>query len=143
MTPTITVLEAHRQIEDHSKNADHATRVVNSIAIGEHVRQGDCYLIRIDQPSADWRPTTNLQLAPGVSNGSRHVAEGDVQILTSPESNPVARMPDGRSRLLGPQIVARDRFTVTHPEHAHVSLPAGTYQTTYQLDYDRQQAVRD
>lgn len=139
----LTVTQAHEAITESAKTADHNMRHVESIAVGEFARQGDCYLLRLDKPITGWRPTDERQLAPGVSNGSRHVAEGAVEIFTSPESNPVERLRDGRSRLLGPQIVAKERFTVTHPEHAHVSLPAGTYQTSYQLDYVRQQAVRD
>lgn len=143
-TATITVTEAHQRIADHAAQADHHIRHVESIAVGEFARQGDLYLCRIDSAGKDWRPTDNRQLAPGVSNGSRHVVDGDADILTSPEANPVERLPNlNRVRLLGPQIMAKERITITHPEHAHISLPPGVYQTTYQLDFDRQQAVRD
>lgn len=140
--PQLTVTEAHEAISQAAQSADPNLRHVEAIAVGEFARQGDLYLTRIDKPSAGWRPTDDRQLAPGVSNGSRHVAEGAVSVSTSPESNPVARQ-GSVPRLLGPQIVAKERFTITHPEHAHVSLPAGTYQCSYQLDYARQQAVRD
>ncbi len=142
MSKAITVIEAHERIAEAARTADHETRHVAAIAVGEHVRQGDLYITRIDKAGKDWRPTTDRQLAPGVSNGSRHVAAGKVEVRISPDSNPVDR--SGRiARLLGPQVIAHERFTIEHPEHAHMDLPAGTYQTTYQLDFARQQAVRD
>lgn len=137
-----TVIEAHEAITQSAKTADHETRIIDSITVGEHVRQGDLYLERIAKADTRWRSTTNRQLAPGVSTGSRHVAEGAVAVSVSPEANPIDR--SGRvPRLLGPQISAKEAFTVTHPEHAHMRLPPGDYQVLYQLDYQRQRAVRD
>jgi hypothetical protein len=45
--------------------------------------------------------------------------------------------------LLGPMFRLFSRGTVTHPEHAHISLPAGTYQVTHQMDARTLQRVRD
>jgi hypothetical protein len=138
-----TITKAHEAIQQAADTADHDTRVIDRIAVGEHVRQGDLYLLRIDRVDAAWRPTENRQLAPGISTGSRHMADGEgLTLRVSPESNPVDRS-GPVLRLLGPQIHADQAFTVTHPEHAHMHMPPGDYQVLYQLDFQRQKAVRD
>jgi hypothetical protein len=43
-----------------------------------------------------------------------------------------------QTELVGPLVVSKDRFELTHPEHAHFSLPAGTYQVIYQGDWQGQ-----
>lgn len=137
-----TITEAHEAINVAAKSADNKMRIVDKIDVGEYARQGDLYLLRIDKINERWVPTENTQLAPGVSSGSRHVADGSVSIFRSPEAIPIDR--NGRApRLLGPQVSSSEGFVVTHPEHAHIQLPAGTYQVLYQLDFQRQRAVRD
>jgi len=140
---TLTVTEAHEAIVASSKSADHQLRFIAEAKPGEWARQGDCYLLRIAARDMAWQHTDNHQLAPGVSNGSRHVAEDKVLVFISNESRLIMQLPNGKALLLGPQLTCDERFLITHPEHAHYSLPAGAWQIGYQLDFTRQQAVRD
>lgn len=66
----------------------------------------------------------------GASRGSRHVAQGAVQVFEG-KTAPSWCM---RGTFLGPLLVANAPFTITHPEHAHIELPAGIYQITHQMD---------
>lgn len=106
------------------------TRVVKTIDVGQVVRQGDIYVHRVAAAHKRGRALTDRQLAVGATQGSRHVAEAPARVFegtTAPEwCQPGA--------LLGPCVVARRRLTISHPEHAHLSLPAGTYQVTHQRD---------
>lgn len=139
---TLSPIQAHEAIAKAAASPNTARRIVEQIAVGEHCRQGDIYLERIRAREEKWLPTVNRQLAPGTSQGSRHIVEGAVKLFTSPEARPTARSGDA-VRLLGPQIEAPEAFTVAHPEHAHITLPAGIYQVSYQLDWAQQSAVRD
>lgn len=142
MTTATTAIDAHRAIEAAAQQADPEVRRVDRIAVGEYARQGDIYVERIADVDMNWPLGTNRQLAPGTTQGSRHVVAGDVAIRTPPEGQRVRR--DGaNARLLGPQLSSAGRVVITHPEHAHLDLPPGCYQVSYQLDWARQQAVRD
>lgn len=121
------------EIERAAAGSDAETRTIHRIKIGQHVRQGDLYVIRIDTPPKKCSVTSERQLAPGSTQGSRHVAEGDVTIYRV-ESRDVA---------IGPIVHAPVPWRLAHPEHAHMVLPAGTYQILYQLDERTRQAVRD
>lgn len=39
--------------------------------------------------------------------------------------------------------ILEERDQLTHPEHPHHPLPAGTYQTTYQVDFRTMRRVSD
>lgn len=117
-------------------------RVVDGIKEGEFVRQGDVYLVCIDK-AAGWKATKNRQLAPGTTQGSRHTVDASVMVLANPNGAQIVRVARNRARCFGPQVVSKDRFTVSHPEHADISLPAGTYQVMFQVDPQSMQRVRD
>jgi len=109
--------------------AIHSPRVVHKMKIGQVVRQGDIYIHRIPPHHVRGHQTEVRQLVPGGSQGNRHVVDGPARIYTDPQPLPWAP-----TALLGPVVVADGRITITHPKHAHVSLPRGSYQITYQLD---------
>lgn len=114
-------------------NSD-SLRMVRTIEVGQWVRQGDVYLRAIQAPALDtYEPIAERQLAPGTTKGSRHIAEGNVTIY---------RYDAPASPLLGPVVCAHERFTVTHPEHAHVSLPSGWYQVLFQRDFAQEELAR-
>lgn len=139
---TITPLQAHEEIAKAAKSplADH--RQIVALTVGEFARQGDVYIERIGKVDPAWKATTNRQLAPGTSPGSRHVVTHGPMLFVSPEVNPRETTRRG-VRLLGPQIHAKEAFIIEHPEHAHLCMPPGDYQTSYQLDHNQQRAVRD
>jgi hypothetical protein len=124
--------------------------------ISDHVRQGDIYITRIHPTKNSTFETGQdkvtvspkdyitkakevdgvVQLVPGMSTGSRHIVRPNakVRVMLNPKNN---------NALIGPIIEAETRFCVEHPKHAHMDLPAGTYQVTYQLNAATQQRVRD
>lgn len=141
MPATLSTLpEVHEAVRSFSKRAPKEARHIESMAPGPDVfhspwiRQGDVYLIAIKSLTKDWPETTNRQLAPGLSLGSRHVVEGDVELWATPSVNLVLAQRNEGSILAGPQIRAKERFKIVHPRHAHFSLPAGLYQVAYQMD---------
>lgn len=127
-----TAIEVARQIEQAAERTTPALRTIESMKVSEVVRQGDLYVERIARlPKSRGPKTANRQLAIGETQGSRHVAEGDVTVYATAKD---------ADALTGPVIVARERWTLTHPEHGHFSLPAGKYRTRYQRDYARERA---
>jgi len=121
--------------------ADAATyeRDNTRMAIGQVAHQGDVYVVRVDRHEDVYalnrslgspRPmgalTDRRQVAPGTTQGSRHVVIGDV-VVYAPEAD--------ASPLEGPTIVSRGEWTLTHPEHASHRFGAGTYVVTHQRDW--------
>lgn len=149
-TTTMTAHQAHEAVAEAGKSPDKDLRYVRELAVGQWIRQGDVMLLRIaKRPDCYATKTTNHQLAPGTSKGSRHIVDGPVTLHTAPEADArsaIAKLPGTTtSRLLlpGPCVDASERFTLTHPEHAHHSLPAGVYVTIYQLDSRSMRRVED
>jgi hypothetical protein len=129
------------ELEKVEKGAEHNVgdmRHIDAIKPGQVVRQGDIYIHCVKDDHAAGKETKDRQLALGNTQGSRHIIEGDCKVFegtTPPDYAPRA--------LLGPLVRLFKRATVTHPEHAHVSLPAGTYQITHQMDARTLERVRD
>lgn len=120
------------------------TRFIEHLDIGEWSRQGDIYLVKIKEVPAGCKPSPTRQLAPGTTQGSRHIAEGDCDVLVHPQQGRINWTPCSKGgNATGPVIVARGFFTNTHPEHAHISLPAGVYQVYGQIDQTTLQRVQD
>lgn len=147
---TKTAATIHQEIADAGVSPDRDIRYVRSGAVGQNCRQGDVYLLRVaKRPECYATKSSNRQLAPGTSKGSRHILDGAVTVFTAPEAasrDAVSRLPGvsgGRLLLPGPCVEADERFTLTHPEHAHHSLPAGCYVTVYQLDQRSMRRVQD
>lgn len=133
MNPAKTPVEAHELIEQAGEKNTDAVRYLESIAVGKAIRQGDLYVRRIASlPDVTGETTTDRQLAPGNTRGSRHMLEGDAEVVR----------PAGKEPLRGPYFVAKARVRITHPEHAHFSLPPGTYEVIFQRDFDREQIAR-
>lgn len=131
---TVTATEAHGAVEKAATEPNRDLRMIEKIEIDQVVRQGDIYVQRIrkaDVPKT--APYGTTQLAPGNTQGSRHIVKGSVD-LRAPEK--------GADALKGPYILAKERFEVTHPEHAHFSLPPGTYRVTYQRDFAQEEIAR-
>lgn len=132
--------EVHAEIEKLAKEKAVAeVRQIKAMQIGEVVRQGDIYIHRVadKHPRGEAAPTN--QLAIGTGMGSRHVAEAPAKVFVGSDEPSWC---DSWS-FLGPCVVASERFVISHPEHAHVSLPEGVYQITHQTDALTQQRVRD
>jgi hypothetical protein len=113
-------------------HANPKTRVISkeaTLPYGYTIRQGDVMLTRhpIGTALGQGEVTTNRQLAPGSTVGSRHVLRADRRL--------VLRNRQGATALQGPLVEATEGFYLEHPTHGHVDcrLP-GLYEVTYPRD---------
>lgn len=110
------------------------------IEVGSSIRQGDLYLTAIDVRLVG-KPAGSRQLAPGTTQGSRHVVEGTCHVLSVDEDQAIAVLnrlipaSRGQRQFVGPLIVADGPVTIAHPEHGWRILPPGNYLVTYQRSY--------
>lgn len=112
------------------------------LGIGDAYPQGDVIFARVDKAPKKAKPYAGRQLAPGDTQGSRHVAEGDVELYTPNEDAALKTLhrlfPKTRShevQFLGPIVQASGDWTATHPEHGDRTFPPGVYQVIYQRSY--------
>lgn len=137
-------VSAHAEIARlATANAKPEIRRIEKISVGKVVRQGDIYIHCVEASHASGRLTRNRQLAIGNTQGSRHVVdidEGDSVLVYEGTALPAWC---GPRTFLGPLLESDERFVITHPEHAHVSLPKGRYQVTHQVDIRTMDRVRD
>ena len=123
-----------RQIAAIAKSAEKmdaaAPARIGSPSMGDVVRQGDLYLVCLESLPPGVKH--QRQLAPGNTQGSRHVAEGDCVVYMPREPIAVAAViarvanADVPVELVGPLVECLGETTITHPEHGHRILPAGT-----------------
>lgn len=139
LTHVTNAVEAQELIVEKAKElAVQDKRTVLEIAPGKVVRQGDIYIHCVSGSHKRGQELKTRQLALGESMGSRHIAEAPARVYEG------LNAPDwARTELLGPCIVADLPFTITHPEHAHIALPAGVYQVTHQMDARTKKRVID
>jgi hypothetical protein len=143
-----TATQAHAAIQHHAETQ--ASPEVRHVERADTaVRQGDVYLrpyrgkpltyhyargeVSIERATAT-EEIQDRQLAPGTTQGSRHIVEG--------QSVRLYRHARQDHPLIGPVLVVTDRCTITHPEHAHISLPPGEWQVTYQDDLMQEEIAR-
>ena len=151
-----TAEQVMSEITENAKQSSPKIRNVEKLIPGLVERQGDIYLLHMGVatksaskiagyyewirknakphettllalPKTRGKKTSVRQLAQGETQGSRHVAAGDLEVFAPVDANV----------LIGPTIVAEGRWTLEHPEHGHASVPAGAYQVLYQRDYDQ------
>lgn len=134
----MTTQDAKKVMEHIAKNAESssdAPKFLRNFEIGKVIRQGDCYLQCVEAPKfEELTPTDDRQLAPGNSQGSRHIIEAGehVKIYKDNSGDP----------LMGPWLNLGARTLLTHPEHSDISLPAGTYKVRYQQDVAAEERAR-
>ena len=129
-------------------------RIMDECPVGEGIRQGDLYLIRIN-PTGEttWemgngQPITvdadkyvskgDAQLAPGNTQGSRHIIADESLMHVK-----ICRCLSERNPILGDIIHAEKAWRVNHPEHDPFMMPAGSYIVAYQLDWKTKRRVHD
>lgn len=124
---------------------DMEVRVCRKIEIGSVLHQGDVYVHCVESDHPRGKEVGSRQVAVGSTVGARHVAEGaGVKVFEGKLLPDWVTPGDFQvSDLLGPVIVADDTWNLAHPEHAHHSIPAGTYQITYQGDWATKTRVLD
>lgn len=127
----MTVASVSKQIASIRKSAEpmHAakTEVVGSLSIGDAIRQGDLYLVRIGL-AVQGPIAKSRQLAPGTTQGSRHMAVGECDVIdgSQPSTQREIQTAIGKVNgnripveLLGPVVVVHGNTTIEHPEHGH------------------------
>lgn len=131
-------------ITENARQCTNELRMVRVFEVGQHARQGDIYLrylgpkmtseLKKKLASRMGEETTNMQLAPGTNKGSRHI------LAPSGGTCTVYAPAKGRPEIEGPVFMTTERIVVTHPEHAHVSIPSGVYEVTFQVDHREEEA---
>lgn len=138
----MTTLTAKEVVEKITKEAEKNVqdkRIIKVHQIGNTIRQGDIYIHMVSEDHPVGERIKEKQLAPGTNQGSRHILNGDIIIyqgivLPKHIKNYIP---------LGPAFSVKSVATITHPEHAHVELPKGSYQITYQIDARTMHRVLD
>lgn len=139
MSKVITPSKAYSEVlsfVEKIKNDEHAT--VSTMSPGDVIRQGDLYIIALESPIPGGKPSSH-QLAPGTTQGSRHVVEGDCDVLSVDEKKALDSIQKlvpatkGKTLFIGPMIEARGPVRITHPEHGDRTIPGdASYLVTYQ-----------
>jgi hypothetical protein len=124
-------------------SADPEVRILRRMELNSAIQQGDIYMHRVSPSQAKGKPLGTRQVAIGTNVGARHIVEGNVKVFEGVNLPPKFKGSQFLNQLLGPVVEAEDTFVLTHPEHAHHQLPAGTYQVTYQLDWATKERVLD
>lgn len=145
MSKTVTAEAVENLNKISNTTPDVEIRNTRNILVGQCVQQGDVYVHRVSDTHARGKMRGSRQVAVGDTVGSRHIAEGKkVNVFEGTKLPEGCKFTGNLARAItGPVVVAEEDWVLTHPEHAHHSLPAGTYQITYQLDAKTQRAVQD
>lgn len=149
---TMTAQDVMARIEaEASKNAPEVRDMRDRMELpGDVARQGDVYVWRLPDGAVAGTERGTRQVAVGATVGSRHIAEGPVT-LTDPADvqerikalRAIGATDAMTDVMVGPVVHATGEWCLTHPEHAHIRFPAGTFNVTYQMDERTRQAVRD
>lgn len=129
----MTTTDATKAIEQVTRQAEQHSGEPRMLRTAAPIRQGDLYLVPCEWTGeGGLERSEDRQLAPGHTKGSRHVAEGEVEVWYAPR----------RDALTGPLVRAFKRWVLRHPEHADVSMPSGCYQVAYQRDREMEEIAR-
>jgi len=140
----INVQEVLSDIQAYATSPLKESRVISDIAVDQWVRQGDVYVMRInDFDKSNYKIDLNRQLPPGNTPGSRHTVDEYTKVYVSKNKNSDVITQKNGFTVLGPIVESDTRWTLSHPQHADFSLPAGTYQVSYQIDPQRMAMVLD
>lgn len=136
---TMTAEKAYRQVAMAAEKIKSDDReVVATMSPGDVCRQGDIYLVCLDREPKTTGTAPSRQLAPGDTQGSRHVAAGECEVLVADEREAKAALnrlvPATKAHVpfVGPVIRAPLGVEITHPEHGDRVLPPGSYLVIYQ-----------
>ncbi len=136
----ITAEQALAKVRDQAeaiRNNEAAT--IGAVSVGDVVRQGDLYLVCITGlvDLKQLKATKERRLAPGNTQGSRHVVKGKCKVYGSNVAVAAAVMRAAKTEvpaiLVGPTIEAKGPIEIDHPEHGNRILPgAEVYAVVYQ-----------
>lgn len=141
--PTVVAEKAITLIEGIAATPDATERDATDLKIGEGIRQGDIYVIRVDGRRLAKRKVqalTERNLAQNTGTGHGHIAEGNLLTYPSLEGPIPGVKPDA---LRGLSIRANEEWLLKHDEHCSFKLPAGYFQVLFQLDWETRKRVED
>lgn len=139
-----------QEVAEKIKN-DEVARV-GTMSVGDVVRQGDVYIVCIGKLPRSLKKSANRQLAPGTTQGSRHVLVGNCEVYESTDKGEVVELirsavnsDDIHAELIGPVFKSLSELEVDHPEHGNRVLPADeVYAVYYQRQFAEEiRRVRD
>lgn len=133
----VATLDAIKASAEKIKCGD-LQRFPEAASPGDYFRQGDVYITYLSAVPNDLVAVAKpeRQLAPGNTQGSRHILDSLDGVKMFVKPNP--------TELDGPVLELTKERVVTHPEHGDVSLPCGVYATTYQRTFaDELRRVKD
>ena len=122
------------------------TQKVGTVSVGDAIRQGDIYPVCIGSLPKSAKRANIYQLAPGNSQGSRHILDTEacevytadpeevISLIKKAMNNQGKYLDQLRSQLIGPLFVFRkEEQELTHPQHGNFVLPEGeVFATVYQ-----------
>ncbi len=145
---TITAIEGIKRIEKEAKQNEinsklrKRVRVVTNMKENQVIRQGDIYIVNVDEDHKVGEKVTNRQLVDGVSVGSRHVLVGDDIEVYEGVALPYFYIND--YPISYAFRLNKGAAVITHPEHDHIRIECpGLYQVTQQMDSRTRRAVQD
>lgn len=128
---TMTAEKSLRQVQSTTEaiRNDEPQRFPEAASVGDVARQGDLYIeLLASVPSGAVREKNpSAQLAPGTTQGSRHILDSLAGVKAYRLGSPTV--------LDGPILDLSKERTITHPEHGWLILPAGIYSVTYQRSF--------
>ena len=108
---------------------------VGTMSLGDVVRQGDIYIVKIASLPKSVKPRTNPQLVPGDTQGSRHTLVGGFELYDAEDKQELANLIQEARKLsapppvelLGPVFKTKEKenCVLAHPEHGDHILPPG------------------
>lgn len=141
---TLTPAKAFTQVKKAAEQIrNDQQQSVGTVSAGDVIRQGDLYLVAVPglKLEALGMPITERQLAPGTTQGSRHVIEGPAELFSpNADRNGIAivigNLVKGAAlapELIGPVVRTGEGCVLAHPEHGNFELPAReTFAVVYQ-----------
>lgn len=111
-----------------------------AIPVGKHIRQGDVMILGVKMHIRGLKVLASgeraVQIAVGQGIGSRHIIEAAAGVTVY--------APEDAGPLDGPVLFVADgcEGLLTHPEHRHFVIPAGTYRVVYQRDFMAEEVAR-
>lgn len=151
MAKTMTAEKAFVQVRTTAEKIrnDEPARI-GTVSAGDVVRQGDLYLVALPRLPEKRTATSDRKLAPGDTQGSRHILDGKCEVWTADKSQVAALIHEAAKtdvppELIGPVFRTIGEVTVTHPEHGHRIIPANEcFATVYQRAHAEEvRRVRD
>lgn len=148
-TASMTAERAFAEVQakaEQIKNDERA--VIGTVSPGDVIRQGDIYLVALKRLPTG-KLTSERQLAPGNTQGSRHILTGACEVYQCDPDAMIAAvrkvLPGAELYrvLMGPGVKALKECELTHPEHGDRLLPDGecfavVYQRAFAEEVRRQ-----